>query len=30
METLELPLELYDLVSDPEIRRAAAKTLNAD
>src|SRR5713101_587002 len=27
METLELPLELYDLVSDPEIRRAGAKTL---
>ncbi len=26
METLELPLELYDLVSDPEIRRAGAKT----
>lgn len=27
MQTLEQSLELYDLVSDPEIRRAAAKTL---
>ena len=24
METLQLPLELYDLVSDPEIRRAVS------
>jgi hypothetical protein len=27
METLERPLDAYDLVSDPELRRAAAKTL---
>jgi hypothetical protein len=27
MQTLERSLELYDLVSDPELRRAAAKTL---
>jgi hypothetical protein len=27
MQTLEHQLEIYDLVSDPEIRRAAAKTL---
>jgi hypothetical protein len=27
MQTLERPLDAYDLVSDPELRRAAAKTL---